>query len=267
MKDSVKKTSLGNSTTVYPDWINEHEKVVNGAFNLYSPMFYQPVEGDWGTIYKFLKHIFQGKGSVDFATGEEYNFKGDTFTVALDYLNIQYVAPTHLLPVPMLVSTDQQTGKSTFLRWLSEVYKGNSTILNDEQFKMDFNNHYISKYIIGFDGVNLKDSYNKERLIKMVTADTVYIEEKGVDVTKIPFYGKVIMTSNDAESIMKMDENDKRWFVINVPSIEEDNLDPDLELKMKKEIPAFLYYLRTRKPFHQRKTRLWFETEDILKDN
>ncbi len=260
-----------DSFTVFPNWANEHEEVINGAFNLYSPMYYTPEKGEWKTIYKFLKHIFQGKGSIDFATGEEYNFKGDTFTVALDYLNIQYVAPTHLLPVPMLVSTDQQTGKSTFLKWLGEVYKGNSTILNDEQFKMGFNRHYISKYIIGIDEAimgadNVEAKKSKERLKQMVTADTAYIEDKGVNVKKIPFYGKVIMTSNDAESIMKMDENDKRWFVINVPSIEEDNLDPDLELKMKKEIPAFLYYLRTRKPFHQRKTRLWFETEDFLTD-
>ncbi len=254
--------------TVYPNWIDTYKEEIKGAFNLYAEMFYKPEKGDWSTTYNFLKHIFQGKAFID-KDGEENHIKGDPFSVALDYFTIQYREPTHLLPVPILVSKEQQTGKSTLLKWLNEVYKGNSTILNNEQFKMNFNRHYISKFIIGIDEAimgadNVEAKKDKERLKQMVTADSAFIEDKGINVKKIPYYGKVLMTSNDAESIMKMDQDDKRWFVVAVPPLDESNIDPDLEIKMKKEIPAFLYFLRNRIPFHKRKTRLWFETKDFL---
>ena len=78
------------------------------------------------------------------------------------------------------------------------------------------------------------------------------------------------MTSNDANNLMKLSEDDTRWFVVYVNPVPEEDYDVDLLTKMKKEIPAFLYFLKNRPfikgDFHERKMRFWFDTEDYLTD-
>jgi hypothetical protein len=67
-----------------------------------------------------------------------------------------------------------------------------------------------------------------------------------------------------------MDEDDNRFFVVKVPVITEEDLIPELMRKLEKEIPAFLYFLKTRQLIHPQKSRLWFdpkvyETEALTK--
>lgn len=258
--------------TVFPNWNGEHIQEIHNSFNLYAPMAYEAKKGNWLSTYSFLKHIFGGNATIDFKTGEEHNIKGDQFSVFLDYLTIQYRNPMHMLPVPILVSKQQGTGKTTVLKWLAEVYKGNSVVLSDGQFQNNFNAHYISKFIIGIDEAimgadNVEAKKNKERLKQLVTDNTAQLENKGVNLKKIPFYGKILMTSNDEDNLMKIDDEDTRFFIVKVPQIPAEMKDPDLFLKMKKEIPAFLDYLQNRKIFHKRSDRFWFATEDILTDH
>ncbi|AUS04403.1 DUF5906 domain-containing protein [Pseudotamlana carrageenivorans] len=258
--------------TVYPNWTSEHVQEIHSSYNLYAPMAYEAKKGKWDNTYKFLKHVFGGNATIDFNTATEHNIKGDQFSVFLDYLTIQYRIPMQMLPVPILVSKDQGTGKTTVLKWLSEVYKGNSVVLNDTQFQNNFNAHYISKYIIGIDEAimgadNVEAKKNKERLKQLVSDNTAQLENKGVNLKKIPFYGKIIMTSNDEDNLMKIEEEDTRFFIVKVPQIAAADKDPDLYAKMKQEIPAFLDFLANRKIFHKRSDRFWFDTQDILTDH
>ncbi|MEN8122930.1 MAG: primase-helicase family protein [Bacteroidota bacterium] len=258
--------------TVYPNWTGEHQSQINDSFNLYSEMAYKPKQGSWENTYKFLKHIFQGYASIDLATGKEHNIKGDTFSVFLDYLTLIYVNPTQMLPVPVLVSKKQGTGKTTLLKYLAEIYKGNSTVLNNAQFQTKFNRHYITKYLIGVDEAimgadQVEAKKDKERLKQLVTGEEAQLEDKGVNLKKIPFYGKILMTSNDEDTLMKIDEEDTRFFIIKVPRIAKEDKNPDLFKELKKEIPALLYYLEQREIFHKKKDRFWFETEDYLTEH
>ncbi|QCR23099.1 DUF5906 domain-containing protein [Pontibacter sp. SGAir0037] len=251
-----------DSFCVMPNWNGHYQRVHNGCYNLYAPLTHLAKAGGIETTLNFLKHVFGGEATVD------KEIIGDQFTVALDYLTLQFQMPEQMLPVPVLVSPENRTGKSTFLKWLQQIYASNACILGNDQFKMKFNAHYITKFIIGIDEgfLDVDKKAEKERLKQLATADTVYMENKGMNVKKISYYGKLIICSNDADRVMKMEDGESRWFVVRVPRISDDNVDPDLEKKLKEEIPAWLHFLKHRKVFHPKADRLWFKPEWFITD-
>lgn len=246
-----------------PDYSQNYRRTHNGCYNLAEPLQHEIKEGSIKHTLAFLKHLFGGQGFVH-TSGMECADLGDTFTVALDWLTIFHRYPKQMLPVPILVSKENITGKSSFLKWLQAIYKQNSCILNNQLFNMPFNGHYIGKNLIGIDesNIEIEKKAQKERLKQMVTSDTAYLEDKGVSVKKISFHAKLVMCSNDAEDIMKMDENDTRWFVVKVPKIK--NRDPDLVAKMIEEIPAWLHYITNRQIVHPKEDRLWFSPDRFI---
>lgn len=286
---------------VEPAWNGDYKRIHHGCYNLMDPLAWDYKPGAFPFTYNFLKHIFQGAASIDFGTdgslGEERPIRGDQFTVILDWLSILIRYPKHMLPVPILVSKENGTGKSTFLKWLNMVFGNNMCILGNEQFKMKFNGHYITKFIIGIDEgfLDVDKKAEKERLKQLVTANSVYLENKGMNVTKINFFGKLIICSNDADRVMRIDEGESRWFVVKVPvlprrkvqgkdllaagertfdgtAVDPDktyeviDVDPELEAKMMAEIPAVLHFLRHRLIHHPKVDRLWFKPEWFITD-
>lgn len=191
---------------------------------------------------------------------------GDSFTVALDYLTILLRFPKQKLPVLILVSPENETGKTTFLKFLRIIFGTNMCSINIDQFNSRFNAHFITKFIIAIDeaAIKIDRRVEKERLKMLVTSDEAYVEYKGMDLRRVSFYGKVIICSNEADSVLKIDQGESRWFVVRVPV--PDQKDPDLELKLKEEVEAFLFFLRNRSIVHPRRNRLWFEPEWIITD-
>lgn len=243
-----------------PCWNGEYKRVHNDCFNLCELMTHEPKEGDFPTIKRFLKHIFSGKGDFD------NDIESDQFTVGLDYLCIQMQYPKQMLPVLILLSPENKTGKSTFFKLLQAIYGSNACILSNELFRMPFNSHYINKFIIAVDEgfLEMDKKSEKERLKQLATADTAYLENKGMNVKKFPYYGKLMIGSNDADRVMKIEEGENRWFVVRVYPLKEE--DPDMEQKMAKEIPAWIHYAMNRTIFHKRESRLWFNEEHFITD-
>lgn len=279
-----------------PNWNGEYKRVHNGLYNLCAPLSWDRHQGQIKNTINLLKHIFQGNATITLdANGHfesEQSIIGDPFTVILDWLTILFKYPKHMLPVPILVSKENGTGKSTFLKWLNIIFGSNMVILGNDQFKMKFNGHYITKFIISIDEgfLDVDKKAEKERLKQLVTADVVYLENKGMNVTQVPYYGKLIICSNDADNVMKIDEGESRWFVVKVPVVppvkmtgqqmmdigytkfkdeaidpeniyDVPNVDPDLEKKMEAEVPAMLHFLYNREIVHPRRGRLWFDPE------
>ncbi len=249
-----------------PAWNGSYKRKHGNCYNICNPINFDPKEGSIENTLKFLKHLFGGQGEVRQLHGAymECGDIGDQFTIALDYLSIQYRKPKQKLPVPCLVSPEERTGKTTFLNWLRSIYGSNATILDNERFKMNFNAHYITKFIIGLDEgfLDVEKKAEKERLKQMATADEAFMENKGMNVKKFPYYGNLIICSNDADRLMKMEDADSRWFVVRVPQLTEP--DPDLENKLKAEIPAWLHFIKHRQIIHPRKDRLWFKKDWII---
>jgi len=253
-----------------PNWNGQYQQSLLNCYNVCRPLKWQATEGSIANTLGFIKHLFGGQGNIildDKGRFErEEAYKGDQFTVALDWLTILLKHPKHMLPVPCLVSPENGTGKSTFLKWLQMIFGDNMCILGNAQFQMKFNGHYATKFIISIDEgfLEVDKKAEKERLKQLVTADSVYLELKGMNVRKIPYYAKIIIASNDADRLMKIEEGESRWFVVRVPVIPKDKRDPDLENKMKAEAEAWLYFLKNRPIFHQRVDRLWFSPDDFI---
>lgn len=284
-----------------PSWNGEYKRVHQGCYNLCNPLNWQRQPGSIYETMKLLKHIFQGHATIELDENgffvRENPILGDQFTVILDWLTILFKHPKQMLPVPILVSKENGTGKSTFLKWLNQIFESNMVILGNDQFKMKFNMHYITKYIISIDEgfLDVDKKAEKERLKQMVTADRAFLEGKGMNVTSFNYYAKVIICSNDADNVMKIEHGESRWFVIKVPVVPPvqktgaeliaqgitklkgqdvdpalvytvPNVDPDLESKMRNEIPAFLEFIHHREVFHPRVSRLWFDPEWFITD-
>ncbi len=259
-KDFVGNIPKYDAFCIEPGWGEDYKRVHNGCYNLYEPLEYLPKAGEFPNIAKFIKHIFEGEG--DFGT----DIENDLFTVALDWLTILHQHPKQSLPMLLLVSEENRTGKTTFLKLLNHIYGSNACILNNEQFKMKFNAHYITKFIIGIDEgyLDVDKRAEKERLKQLLTSNTQMLENKGMDLKDIPFYGKIILSSNEADNVMKMDDMDTRWFVVKVRQLKEEDLDHRLEENMMKEIPQYLHYIQERKIFHPNEDRLWFKPHRFI---
>ena len=283
-----------------PDWSDRYSREHSGCYNLSNPISHKIDDEYHDLSIQFVKHIFSGEGNIkkidttkeklpeqffnrDKKSEEYGNFCkhykisdteyyvetgtfGDQFTVGLDWLTIFHRYPMQMLPVPILVSKEFGTGKSTFFKWLKAIYGSNVAILNNEQFKMRFNAHYITKSLIIIDEgfLDVDKRSEKERLKQLVTSDTAYVEHKGVNLQEFPYYGKVMMGSNDADSVMKMDSDENRWFVVKVNPIADENKDPDMEQKLLLEIGSWLQFLEKREIFHKREQRLWFKEEYFI---
>lgn len=226
-------------------------------YNLYEPLNHPLKDGSFENTETFLKHLFN-------PTSKEQQEFGDPYIIALDYLTILYQQPRQLLPILCLVSSEQGTGKTTFLKWLKAIYRSNATILGNSEFKMDFNTHYISKLLIMIDEsfIELDKKNEKERIKKLATSTTQFYHPKGVDSTEIDYFGKLIMCSNNENNFIPLEKTDIRFFVIKVKPFEKE--DPDFLDKLIVEIPTFLYHLKHRKIFHPKTTRAWFATEHLI---
>lgn len=258
IKNFIQQIPKYDSFCNIPDHTDSYKRVHGRCYNLYKPLKHIPKEGSFSNIMAFLKHIF-GNGDMGKV--------GEPLAVAMDYLTIVYRQPTQILPILCLVSSDNNTGKSTFLKLLKDIYHENATILGNEQFSKSFNAHYILKLIIAIDEsfIAVDKKHIKERIKQLVTSDRQHLEYKGVDAQEVDFFGKLIMCSNDENNFVAIDEGEIRWWVIKVHPI-QGNEDPDLRQKMKEEIPAFLHFLANRKITHPKESRAWFNPKYLETD-
>jgi hypothetical protein len=243
-KDSLKKIKKYETFCTFPSHV-EYKREINNFYNKYEPLSYQfQAQGDWGNIDLFLHHMF-----------------GEQYAIGLDYLTILWKHPTHILPILCFVSTERNTGKSTFLKLLKLIFEGNMTINKNEDFRSRFNSDWANKLIVAVDEVLLDKKEDSERIKNLSTSNHYKSEGKGVDKVEIEFFGKFILCSNNEENFIKVDDFEIRYWVIKVSCFTKEN--PDLLELMRKEIPYFAYFLTNRDIISKRVSRMWFTKEQI----
>lgn len=239
-KDFVKKIPRYDGFCCIPSHL-DYQREIKGYYNKYEPFKYQGniVEGNIDNTLKFVKHIF----------GEQYE-------LGLDYLQLLLQHPTQKLPILCLVSRDRDTGKSTFVFWLKEIFGGNATVNTNQDFESNFNADWSSKLLIMVEETLLEKKEIGERLKYLSTTRYAKTEAKGKDKFESEFFGKFILCSNNEDSFIRIDREETRYWVRKVPTVERD---PNFMDKLKAEIPAFLHFLNNRKLTTSQKTRLWFD--------
>jgi hypothetical protein len=223
----------------------EHfKKRVQDYYNTYHQISKSPSEGDITQTLTFLSHIF-----------------GEQLDLGIDYLQLLYLKPTQILPILCLISKERSTGKSTFLKWLKEIYEYNLTFLTNSDFTSNFNSDWSSKLLICIDEVLFKTDELTERIKYLSTTNTHKTEAKGKDKKEASFFGKFILCSNNETSFIKIDADEIRFWIIKVNRYQKE--DVNFLKKLTDEIPAFLHFLTSRKLSTENQSRMWFTPEQI----
>ena len=223
----------------------EHfKKRVQDYYNTYHQISKSPSEGNITHTLTFLSHIF-----------------GEQLDLGIDYLQLLYLKPTQILPILCLISKERSTGKSTFLKWLKEIYEYNLTFLTNSDFTSNFNSDWSSKLLICIDEVLFKTDELTERIKYLSTTNTHKTEAKGKDKKEASFFGKFILCSNNETSFIKIDADEIRFWIIKVNRYKKE--DVNFLKKLTDEIPAFLHFLTNRKLSTENQSRMWFTPEQI----
>lgn len=236
----------------YDDFIilpdnHDYKSSVNGFYNLYSPFTHKPKEGKWYWTEVLLQHIF----------GEQYE-------LGITYLQVLYLYPKQPLPVLTLISKERQTGKSTFIDWLMTIFGANMVIISPHDLEREFNGSYSRANIIAIEETLIEKSKVVEKVKALSTQKMINANLKNVNDFQIPFYGKIIIASNNERKFMKIDNEEIRFFIrkLGTPTIKNHNILND----MINEIPAFLHHLESIPKPDFSKSRMVF-TADQLENN
>ncbi len=242
-KDFLSKVPKYDGFTCIPNHIDFQKKYCS-FYNIYSPLRNIPQKGTIEKTLSFISHIF----------GNQKEF-------GLDYLQILYQKPTQILPILCLVSKERSTGKSSFLKWLKEIFENNLTYLTNDSFGSQFNADWANKLLICIDEVLFNKEELTERIKYLSTTNRNKLEAKGKDKREVEFFGKFILCSNNEDNFIKIDANETRFWIRKILPVK--NEETDFLEQLIQEIPAFLHFLLNRKLKTRQLTRMWFTPEQI----
>ncbi len=220
---------------------------IDNCYNMYTPFTHQPKKGDWKWTALMLEHLF-----------------GEQLKIGMIYLKVLFEYPKQALPILTLVSKTRQTGKSTFLDWLNMIFGANMAMIDPDVIGSTFNSEYATSNIIAIDETILDKQIAVEKIKSLATKKFISVNMKNVSQFKLPFFGKIILASNNEDKFMRIDEDEIRFWVrkIGIPKVENHNILND----MIAEIPAFLYELKSMKPIDFTKSRMVLTAEMIQND-
>ena len=237
-KDNLPLISKYNGFCIIPDNVN-YRQVYGTYLNQYEPINHSPCVGEFSNIRMFLEHIF-----------------GDQFDLGLDYLQLLYLKPTQILPILLLVSNERGTGKTTFLRFIKFIFGKNATFNSNNDFRSNFNSHWVNKLVVLVDELLLDKNEDLETIKNISTAGNYKSESKGSNRREIEIFVKFIMCSNNESNPVIIPNEEIRFWVRKIPKIKSDNI--HLREQMGKEIPHFLYFLLHRELSTRNESRMWF---------
>lgn len=247
----IKQLDQYDDFVLNPDNINP-DKSINNCYNLYNEFAHTARKPKTSERYKglywtsvLMREIF-----------------GDQFKIGFQYLKVLYENPKQALPVLVLVSEERSTGKSTFLDWLNAIFGDNMAMVEPEAIGHSFNGSYAGANIIGIDETVIEKKSAVEKIKSLATSKFITMNRKFVEPFKIPFYGKIIMATNNADDFMRVDSEEIRFWVrrLSKPRITNHDILEDCI----SEIPALIYYLNNMPDIDYKKvSRMVFTAEQI----
>jgi len=226
-----------------PDNKNYTRKYDN-CYNIYYPFPHEPKEGDWKWTKILLEHVF-----------------GDQYEAGMIYLQCLYLHPQQALPVLILVSKERQTGKSTFLDWLNMVFGANMVQIEPDMIGSPYNEAYATSNIIAIDETLVEKQAAAEKIKALATKKNMLVNPKYITPFSVPFFGKIIMATNNESRFMRIEDEEIRFWVrkLTEPKHHNHNILND----MVSEIPAFLHHLETLPDIDFSKSRMVLTPEQI----
>ena len=228
----------------------EYRQIVQGFYNIYNEIPFSPSNETQSL-----------KNSISFSLNFVEHIFGEQMEMGLDYLKILLQYPTQILPILCLVSKERATGKTTFIKWLKEIFGLNMTYIKGDSFGSQFNSDWAAMLVVAIDEVFFDKKEITERLKYLSTTNKDKLEAKGKDREEIDFFAKFILCSNNEENFIQIDENEIRFWILKINPIKTENT--EFLNNLISEIPNFLRFLIERPFSTSKKTRMWFSADEI----
>ena len=244
-----------------------HEKILYRFFNRYQPPPYTAKEFEIPAAFKsapdtydleqiqeikhsarFLKHLFR--------TERELN-------VALDMIALKWTQPRTKIRSLALVSSEEGTGKSTFIDWMLKIFGQNATKTEIQRMTDNFNALMSGKVIVGIEETKDEKGNVENRLKDLITGYETVTRRMYQEAVVEENFAWYIFASNHEDSFMKVGANTTRFFVVKVTPIE--TIDPDFVEKLYREIPYFLHFIERRGTVYPKEDRLWHR-QDLVEN-
>lgn len=232
-----------------------HQAEHGEYYNSYRPLAHQPIEGDCSTTLNFIKHIF-GEHVMEH-DGKSYS----NYELGLDYLQLMLTKPHLPLPVLILYSPENNTGKSTFGDWQSTILGENAINVSNNDLKSNFNAHWVKKLLIYCEETLLEKKFDSEMIKAKSMSNKTTSNAKGINQHQTEFFGKFQLYSNNKKMI-NLNKHDERYWIRQVP--EPKHINPNLLVVLQEEIPAFLHFIKNRELVTKRVSRMHFASQLII---
>ena len=238
-KDSMPYIEKYDGFCIIPNHTNFQQSY--GKFlNQYHEISHKPSPGNFSHIKIFLEHIFK-----------------EQIELGYDYIQLLYTQPIQMLPILLLVSSERQTGKTTFIRFIKMIFEKNATFNSNQDFQSQFNSDWVNRLVILVDELMLNKMENTEMLKNLSTAGEYKMEGKNKDRKEVEFFAKFIMCSNNELNPIIIPTEEVRFWVRKIQKSKNDNI--SLREQMGREIPQFLHFLLNRKLSTRNESRMWFK--------
>ena len=251
-KSYLSKIPKYDGFTCIPNHLH-FQQIIENFYNTYNELPYKPATESLTSeelkkqvpfSLKFLEHIF-----------------GKQIELGIDYIKILLIFPSQVLPILCLVSKERSTGKTTFIKWLKAIFGLNMTYIKRDSFGSQFNADWASMLLVAIDEVFFDKKEITERLKYLSTTNKDKVEAKGKDREELDFFAQFILCSNNEDNFIQIDENEIRFWIIKVNTIKSENT--EFLNNLITEIPYFLQFL-IKRPFQsEKKTRMWFTSDQI----
>lgn len=235
----------------------KYQQVHGKFYNRYHPFTWTPAPGSIDNTMMFIQHIF-GSREVE-RNGKPFK----NWELGLDYLQLMLTNPTQILPVLILFSPENNTGKSEFGKWQRRILGHNSIQIGNQDFRSEFNDHWADKLLAICEETLLDRKKDVEQIKAYATSNKITVNPKGFARFEIDFFAKLQFYSNNIRMIY-VTKHDERFWINRVPAPKR--VDPELPEKLTREIPAFLHFLMNREMCTARESRMWFHHSLIRTD-
>tara|TARA_R110000822_G_scaffold119712_3_gene252845 strand:- start:3180 stop:5393 length:2214 start_codon:yes stop_codon:yes gene_type:complete len=242
---------------IYREFVNspnfvDFQQVIDGAWNISSPLTHKPQEGDWSTIGRLVNHLFGA-----------WENERDQTELFYDWCKELLTNPKQKLIIPCLVSGTQGSAKSSLIELLMLIFGKNAFKLEASGLNREFNSSFADKLLVCLDELPKSSAEEFITTIKdLSTSKTIHVNPKGVTEYDIDCHLHFIMASNRMDEFIRVEGEDRRLWIREVPQWDQKKSTPDFKAKIEEEVPYFLNFLITRKEYHKREPSLRFFRED-----
>lgn len=225
-----------------------YQQVINGrAFNISNPPpRHEAKTEDFPTIMGFIEHL------TALSWKPEY---------LLDYLQLAWTTPEQKLPVLVLTSCEEGTGKTSFFNLLRYMFGDNTYIGSIHDITGQFTSLWASSLFVCLEESETDSKSQNDRIKQISTGETLKYEQKGVSASVIDNHVKLVLANNNEHKPVYITGQDSRYTILKVGKIKQ--FDPNFLKKIKEETGAFVKYLEERKLSTESKSRLWFDRDII----